>query len=109
MTEFRIFSHVVGRSTLKEGVTIHKDFEDWFESPECGLKKEITLIYDTDKVVSVILRRLNNKSRHVQIKYDTSKHLQFREWLNTVFRASKEQTIGEILELTQFDITMRSR
>jgi len=83
---------------LKEGVTIHKDFEDWFESPECGLKKEITLTYDTDKVVSVIIRRLNNKAKHVQIKYDTTKHLPFREWLNNIFSASKEQTIGEILE-----------
>ena len=77
MTGIKYFSHVVGKSTLKEGVTIHQDFEDWFESPECGLKKEITLIYDTDKVVSVILRRLNNKGRHVQIKYETTKHLQF--------------------------------
>lgn len=42
MTESRVFSHVVGKSTLREEITVHKDFEGWFESPEAGSKKEIT-------------------------------------------------------------------
>jgi len=93
-----VFRHVVGKSTLKEGVTIHKDFEDWFDSPEVGFKREITLIYDKDKAINVTLRRLNNRGRHVQIKYETTKHSQFRDWLQAIFKASSEQTIGEILE-----------
>ena len=99
MSQAKVFRHVVGKSTLKEGITIHKDFEDWFDSPEVGSKREITLIYDKDKEVNVILRRLNNKGRHVQIKYETTNHSQFRDWLQVVFRASSERTIGEILEL----------
>jgi hypothetical protein len=98
MKETKVFRHVVGKSTLKEGITIHKDFEDWFDSPEVGSKREITLIYDKDKESNVILRRLNNRGRHVQIKYETTKHSQFRDWLQVVFRGSGEQTTGEILE-----------
>jgi hypothetical protein len=94
----KVFRHVVGKSTLKEGITIHKDFEDWFDSPEVGSKREITLIYDKDKKVNVILRRLNNMGKHVQIKYETTKHSQFRDWLQVAFRESVEQTTGEILE-----------
>ena len=98
MKETKVFRHVVGKSTLKEGITIRKDFEDWFDSPEAGSKKQITLIYDRDKGIGVILRRLNNKGRHVQIKYETTKHSQFRDWLQVVFGASREHTVGEILE-----------
>lgn len=93
-----VFRHVVGKSTLKEGITIHKDFEDWFNRPEVGSKKEITLIYDKDKEIKAILRRLNNRGRHVQIKYETTKYSQLRAWLQVVFKASSEQTTGEILE-----------
>lgn len=98
MEEAKVFRHVVGRSTLKEGITIHKDFEDWFDSPEVGSKREIILIYDDDKKINVILRRLNNIGKHVQIKYETTKPSQFRDWLQIVFRESVEQTTGEILE-----------
>lgn len=98
MKDSKVFRHVVGKSTLRDGITVHKDFEDWFESPGAGSKKEITLIYDRDKETTVILRRLNNKGKHVQIKYETTKHSQFREWLQVVFRMSREQAIGEILE-----------
>lgn len=99
MKETRVFKHVVGKSTLKEGITVHKDFEDYFDSPEAGLKREITLIYDQDKETKVTLRRLSNIRRHVQIKYGTAKHSQFRGWLKNVFKASSGKTVGEILEL----------
>jgi hypothetical protein len=39
------FKHLVGKSTLKEGITIHKAFESFFETPGSGQKKEITLLY----------------------------------------------------------------
>lgn len=93
-----VFKHVVGKSTLKEGITIHKDFEDWFDSPEVGSKREITLVYDKGKEVSVLLRRLNNRMKHVQIKYETKRHSQFRNWLEEVFKASRDMMVGEILE-----------
>jgi hypothetical protein len=99
MTETRVFKHVVGKSTLKEGITIHRGFEDYFDSPEAGLKREITLVYDRGREIKVILRRLNNVRKHVQIKYATQKHSQFRDWLAGVFQASTDKTVGEILEL----------
>ncbi len=98
MKEAKVFRHVVGKSTLKEGITIHKKFEDWFDSPEAGANREIVLIFDKDKEINVILRRLNNRGNHVQIKYEANKHSQFRDWLQVVFRGSGERTIDEILE-----------
>lgn len=98
MKETRVFKHVVGRSTLKEGITIHRDFEDYFDSPEAGFKREITLIYDESRETKVTLRRLNNIRKHVQIKYEAQKHSQLRDWLRDVFKASSDKTLGEILE-----------
>jgi hypothetical protein len=98
MQEPIVFRHIVGKSTLKEGITVRKDFEDWFGSPEIGSKREISLIYDKDKVISAILRRLNNREKHVQIKYETARYSQFREWLQAVFKESIKQATGEILE-----------
>ena len=98
MQEPAVFRHVVGKSTLKEGITIHKDFEDLFDSPGISSKRGITLIYDKDKEVDVVLRRLNNRGKHVQIKYDTTKHSPFRDWLRDIFKASLDMTVGEILE-----------
>jgi len=47
------FKHLVGKSTLKEGITIHKNFEAFFESPDSGQKREMTLIYDDNKSCKV--------------------------------------------------------
>ena len=66
-----LFKHFVGKSTLKEGLTISRDFEGWFESPEKGCKRQIKLIFDDNKEVFATLRRLNNAVGHVQIKYET--------------------------------------
>ncbi len=93
-----IFKHLIGKSTLKEGITIHKNFEGFFESPEIGQKKEVMLLYDNNQSVKVVLRRLNNISKHVQIKYMNKSHINFVEWLNDIFAATRKGTIGEFLE-----------
>lgn len=87
-----IFKHFVGKSTLKEGLTISRDFEGWFESPEKGCKRQIKLIFD-DKEVSATLRRLNNAVGHVQIKYETKGQKDFRKWLNEKFKCSEDDKI----------------
>jgi len=63
------FKHLVGKSTLKEGITIHKNFESFFDSPDLGQKRDITLLYGNKQSVKVVLRRLKNVRKHVQIKY----------------------------------------
>ncbi|MBI4331791.1 MAG: hypothetical protein HY673_10970 [Chloroflexi bacterium] len=98
MNEDPVFRHIVGKSTLKEGIAIPREFEDWFESPESGAKRQVTLVYDKDRKVTAVLRRVNNKSRSVQLKYETVKSSPFREWLQLIFQASTAQTIGEVLE-----------
>jgi hypothetical protein len=92
------FKHLIGKSTLKEGITIHKDFESFFDSPVLGEKKEITLFYGYDQSITVVLRRLDNVRKHVQIKYTNKTHAPFVGWLNEVFAETKKGSIGEFLE-----------
>jgi hypothetical protein len=92
------FKHLIGKSTLKEGITIHKAFESFFESPEPGQKKEITFLYGNDRSVTVVLRRLHNVRKHVQIKYANKTHAPFVYWLNEVFAETKKGSIGEFIE-----------
>ena len=92
------FKHLIGKSTLKEGITIHKGFESFFESPDSGQKKEITLLYGNDQSVSVVLRRLNNIRKHVHIKYTNKAKAPFVAWLNETFGETKKGSIGEFLE-----------
>lgn len=93
------FKHLIGKSTLKEGITIHRNFESFFESPDSGQKKEITFLYGDNQSVKVVLRRLNNIRKHVQIKYTNKTQSPFVEWLNNVFTETRKGTIGEFLEL----------
>jgi hypothetical protein len=93
------FKHLVGKSTLKEGITIHKNFESFFESPDSGQKKDITLLYGNNQSAQVVLRRLNNVRKHVQIKYTNRTQAPFVDWLNHIFIESRKGTIGEFLEI----------
>jgi len=93
-----IFKHLIGKSTLKEGITIHKNFESFFESPDSGNKKEITLLYADGKSASVVLRRLDNVREHVQIKYTNKTHAPFVDWLNAIFAATRKGSCGEFIE-----------
>ncbi len=88
------FKHLIGKSTLKEGITIHKNFESFFESPDLGQKKDITLLYGNNQSVQVVLRRLNNVRKHVQIKYTNRTHADFVDWLNGMFAETRKGTIG---------------
>ncbi len=93
------FKHVVGKSTLKEGITIHKDFESFFESPEPGKKREVTLLFGDGQSTTATLRKLNNARHHVQIKYERKEHRPFLNWLNDVFEGTRSGiAMGEILE-----------
>jgi uncharacterized protein YlbG (UPF0298 family) len=93
------FKHLVGKSTLKEGITIHKNFESFFESPDSGEKKHIKLLYGNNQSVQVVLRRLNNVRKHVQIKYTNKIQTSFVDWLNETFAETKKGTVGEFLEI----------
>jgi Restriction endonuclease BglII len=98
------FKHLVGKSTLKEGITIHKNFESFFESPDSGQKKAITLLYGNNQSVQVVLRRLNNVRKHVQIKYTNRTQAPFVDWLNDIFIETRKGTIGEFLEIQRISL-----
>jgi hypothetical protein len=93
------FKHLVGKSTLKEGITIHKNFESFFGSPDLGQKKNVTLLYGNSQSVQVVLRRLNNVRKHVQIKYTNKAQAPFVDWLNDIFAETRKGTVGEFLEI----------
>jgi hypothetical protein len=93
------FKHLVGKSTLKEGIAIHKNFESFFESPDLGQKRDITLLYGNNQSVQVVLRRLNNVRKHVQVKYTNRTQTPFVDWLNDIFIETRKGTIGEFLEI----------
>lgn len=92
------FKHLIAKSTLKEGITIHKAFEAFFDSPTAGQKKDITLLYAENQSIAVTLRRLNNTRQHVHLKYTNKAHGPFISWLNDIFAATRKGTIGEFLE-----------
>jgi hypothetical protein len=94
----KTFKHLVGKSTLKEGITVQKGFDNIFESPDSGEKKNITFLYGNDQSVEVVLRRLNNVRKHVHIKYTNKVQAPFIEWLNETFVETKKGSIGEFIE-----------
>jgi len=93
------FKHLVGKSTLKEGITIHRNFESFFESPDSGEKKHVRLLYGKNQSVKVVLRRLNNVRKHVQIRYTNKIQASFIDWLNETFAETRKGTVGEFLEI----------
>jgi hypothetical protein len=98
------FKHLVGKSTLKEGITIHKKCESFFQSPTVGDKREITLLFGQNQSTKVTLRKLDNERQHVHIKYNTKSHEAFLNWLNDVFVATSAGRVGEFIEFDKVDI-----
>jgi hypothetical protein len=92
------FRHLVGRSTLKEGITVHKSFEPFFESPDVGSKRSITILFGDGNSTAVTLRRIDNARQHVHIKYALKENMPFVTWLNETFAATASGRVGEFLE-----------
>lgn len=99
MTTFR---HIVGKSTLSEGIAVPKELEDWIRAPDAGEKREINLIFDKGQIKAT-LRRIANSRGHVQIKYESRAGIAFRDWLREVFNATQAGAVGEYLELARVE------
>jgi hypothetical protein len=92
------FRHLVGRSTLKEGITVHKSFESFFETPDIGSKRGITILFGNGNSTTAVLRKLNNVRQHVHIKYTSKANMPFIDWLKEMFPATASGRVGEFLE-----------
>jgi hypothetical protein len=92
-----IFRHIVGKSTLTEGMTVPRNLENWIHAPSAGEKRSITLLFDQGQAKAT-LRRIANARGHVQIKYENKECLPFREWLKSLFSATITGLEGEYLE-----------
>jgi len=90
--------HVVGRSTLKEGFTIPRAFQDWVGAPPRGCKRQIALVFDGQSIPAT-LRRVDNDQGNVQVRYGNRDGRPFRVWLATVFSRGNQQATGGFLEL----------
>lgn len=97
-----LFRHLVGRSTLAQGITIRRDFETAFSAPAAGQAREITLVFD-EQSARVTLRRLANESGTVQIRYEGRRSESLRNWLRTTFSESPHGPMGDVLELHRTD------
>ena len=94
------FRHLVGRSTLTQGIAIRRDFEEWFDAPPKGEARSITLAYGPEQSsVEVVLRRVNNESGSVQIRYQSRRQKPFREWLSATFDPADRAHNPLLLEL----------
>jgi len=99
MTTFR---HIIGQSTLTEGIAVPKELEDWIRAPNAGEKREINLLFDEGQIKAT-LRRIANSRGNVQIKYENRAGFAFRNWMRIVFIATQAGAVGEYLELTRVD------
>ncbi len=102
MTDTTTFKHLVGRSTLTQGVAVRRDFEDWFDAPAKGEAREIRLLFGSNEV-SATLRRLDNETGSVQVRYQSKKQRGFREWLASAFIEPSLAELGRVLEFTKVD------
>jgi len=93
-----VLRHTIGKSTLSEGLAVPKALESWVDAPSRGQKRELTLLFD-DQRVTAILRRIANARGHVQIKYENKEGLLFRQWLTYLFIPTEDGMGGEYIEL----------
>jgi len=98
------FKHLVGKSTLTQGIAIRRDYEEWFDAPGRGECREITLLFGSHEI-AVTLRRLDNENGSVQIRYESKRHAALRAWLHTVFAPflAGESPYPGLLELRKVD------
>ncbi len=95
-----ILKHVVGKSTLTEGIAVPRSLEGWVNAPKIGCKRDIILHFNGARTI-VTLRRIANARGHVQIKYEGTKCIAFRQWLATMFVATSNGLTGEYIEIEQ--------
>lgn len=94
------FKHVVGKSTLKEGFAVPREFEHWVMAPPKGSSRIIQLVFD-GQMISASLRSINNGGCSVQIKYENQQGEPFRSWLDRMF--VHEGTTSGYFEICRVD------
>jgi len=93
-----VMKHVVGKSTLKEGFAVPRDFELWIGATDKGCKRDIFLEVDGQSILAT-LRRVNNEQGSVQVKYENSAGEIFRNWLTMLFYSNDSSYTGGFIEI----------
>jgi len=96
-----MLKHVIGKSTLTEGIAIPRSLESWVNAPELGCKRDIILHFNGVRTIAT-LRRIANARGNVQIKYEGTKGIAFRQWLAAIFVATSSGMSGEYIEIDKF-------
>jgi len=97
-----VLKHVVGKSTLTEGVAVPRALENWVNAPGIGCKRDIILHFNGARTIAT-LRRIANARGNVQIKYEGAKCIAFRQWLAAMFAPTVRGITGEYIEFDQVD------
>jgi hypothetical protein len=97
-----VLRHAIGKSTLKEGFAVPRDYEEWIHAPARGESREIRLIFEGAEIPAT-LRRIDNDKGSVQVKYENKACEPFRAWLSSVFVATMTGPCGEYFEIDKVD------
>lgn len=80
------FLHPVGLSTCKYGISIPLDAQTpMLQGIAKGCKVPVTILCDGLEPVQADVRRLNNKARHLQIRYELKSQKHLRQYLASIF------------------------
>ncbi len=97
--ELVTFLHVVGRSTLRQGLTVPltSQSEVLSQIPR-GSAVPISILFGDRAAVGAVIRRINNRVGHLQIRYEGKKQEPLRAYLQ---RAFSEDAASSLLEVTE--------
>lgn len=93
------FLHAVGRSTLRQGLTVPLAAQNatLADIPK-GIAVPVTILFGDGASVEAIVRRINNRIGHLQIRYEGRRQEVLREYLQ---RAFSEDAAGSLLEVRE--------
>lgn len=81
---------------------MRRDYEAWFDAPARAESREVTLLF-ASQAVTATLRRLDNESGSVQMRYQSQRQRALREWLNGEFGPSSAGGLGQVLEFDKVE------
>jgi len=95
------FLHPVGKSTIKQGMTVPKSAQSgWLKRIKKGEKVPVTICFGENRKVTAWLRRIDNAVGHLQFRYESRQQEELRTYLAESFPESQDKNAG-ILEVVE--------
>lgn len=95
------FLHPVGRSTLRQGITVPVSSQlSWLSQIQKGQKMCVKILFGKGRSVHAWLRRINNAAGHLQFRYESREQAQLRTYLRAAFGEDPKGT-HSVLEVEE--------